>query len=98
MSGESGIGKIRLIREFLRFNNAGPGSRVQPLRLLTGRCYESEARVPYAMLAEALQPFTTAEWKPLLNNLPQIRRKQLARLLPELKLSVTESGSPLRAQ
>lgn len=91
VSGESGIGKSRLIREFLSFNTADPAGRVPPLRLLVGRCYESEARVPYAAWADALQSLTTAEWKPLLANLPPTWRQQLARLLPELAPSVTES-------
>lgn len=91
ISGESGIGKTRLIREFLHLNTAAPAGRVLPLRSLAGRCYESEARVPYAVWADALQPFTTAEWQPLLVNLPLTWRQQLARLLPALAPPVTES-------
>jgi DNA-binding SARP family transcriptional activator/tetratricopeptide (TPR) repeat protein len=91
VSGESGIGKTRLIREFLRLNAAVPAGRVLPLRSLAGQCYESEARVPYAVWADALQPFTTAEWLPLLADLPLTWRQQLARLLPALASPATES-------
>jgi predicted ATPase len=91
VSGEPGIGKTRLIREFLRLNTANPDGQSSPLRLLTGRCYESEARVPYSVWADTLQPFTTAEWQPLLTDLPLTWRKQIARLLPALAPSVIES-------
>ena len=91
VSGESGIGKTRLIREFLRLSIADPAGQVPPLRLLAGRCYESEARVPYAVWADALQHFTAAEWQPLLADLPLTWRQQLARLLPILAVPATES-------
>ena len=90
VSGESGIGKTRLIREFLRFNTKASARPVLPLRSLAGRCFESEARVPYAVWADALQPFTTDEWQPLLADLPLTWRQQLARLLPALAFPVTE--------
>ncbi|HKF38404.1 MAG TPA: AAA family ATPase [Ktedonobacteraceae bacterium] len=89
VSGESGIGKTRLIREFLRLSTAAPAEQLLPLRSLAGRCYESEARVPYAMWADALQPFTTAEWQSPLADLPLAWRQQLARLLPALASPVT---------
>ena len=91
VSGESGIGKTRLIREFLRLSTAAPAGQALPLRSLAGRCYESEARVPYAVWADALQPLTTPEWQPLLADLPRTWRQQLARLLPALAPLGTES-------
>ena len=83
--GESGMGKTQLVSEFIRRT-----SDQQPLRQLRGRCYEAELGAPYTMWSDALSPLGTAEWQPLLQDLPDIWRQQLARLVPGLAPSLDE--------
>ena len=83
--GESGMGKTQLVSEFIRRT-----SDQQPLRRLRGRCYEAELGAPYTMWSDALSPLGTAEWQPLLQDLPDIWRQQLARLIPGLARSLDE--------
>lgn len=90
VSGESGIGKTRLIKELLHTSTTGAVGRPLPVRWLAGRCYESEARAPYTMWSDALQPMSAADWQPLLADLALVWRQQLARLLPALAPTLGE--------
>ncbi len=80
VEGEPGIGKTRLVNEFL----AG-----QSLLTLTGSAYELEQTLPYHPVIEALRGLAVRpDWTllrgSLLANLPAIWAQETARLLPEL--------------
>ncbi len=81
VSGEAGLGKTRLVEVFLRRTNDRPHPTV---RALLGRCYAAETNAPYAMWADALQVIARPEWQGYLADLPEVWRRQLARLVPEL--------------
>jgi predicted ATPase/DNA-binding SARP family transcriptional activator len=96
ISGEAGIGKTRLVEEFMHRSLAGAAGSERPIRWLTGRCYEPEARTPYTMWADALDPLSTANWKSLLAGLPDVWLQQLARLTPKLApLAVDIEGASI---
>lgn len=92
--GEAGMGKTRLVDEFVR--------RVTRVRCLHGRCYEPEMHAPYTAWSDALRELATAEWEPLMSGVPDVWRRQVARLVPELDVSadhvegITEAESRLR--
>ena len=81
VSGEAGVGKTRLVEEFLR---RCAGRTKLPLRLFAGRCYAPESRAPYTMWADALQALSEPGWKSQLAGLAEVWRQQLARLVPAL--------------
>jgi len=84
IAGEAGIGKTRLVTEFISRSQEVATARAAPLCWLSGRCYRPEASAPYTMWGDALHPLATADWQPLLAGLPTVWRQQLARLVPEL--------------
>src|SRR4051812_24611292 len=51
IAGEAGIGKSRLVREFVARAEATEGG----VAILTGHCYDEDAPVPYAPLLDALR-------------------------------------------
>lgn len=80
--GEAGIGKSRLCMNFLRV------AAIQGGRILSGRCYAAEYRLPYGGLVEAL----ISGVKPGdMRRLTPAWAAVLAELLPEL---TEESGTP----
>jgi DNA-binding SARP family transcriptional activator/tetratricopeptide (TPR) repeat protein len=81
VSGEAGMGKTRLVAEFVRRST---GAAAAPVRCLSGQCYELEVHAPYTVWGDALQPLSTPDWGPLLADLAEVWRCQLARLVPEL--------------
>jgi predicted ATPase len=81
VSGEAGVGKTRLVEEFL---GRCAGRTEQSVRYLAGRCYAPESRAPYTMWADALQGLSSPDWQPYLAGLAQVWRQQLARLVPAL--------------
>jgi tetratricopeptide (TPR) repeat protein len=81
VSGEAGMGKTRLVAEFVRRST---GAAAPPVRCLSGQCYELEVHAPYTVWGDALQPLCTPDWQPLLAGLAEVWRRQLARLVPEL--------------
>ena len=82
IEGESGIGKSRLLEEFIEKRQESDA----PLVLL-GQARELEATLPYQPLLEALRTlFIQPQWPKLLRdlNLNPLWRTEVARLLPEL--------------
>jgi DNA-binding SARP family transcriptional activator len=81
MSGEAGVGKTRLVEEFLRrcVERAEP-----PVRYLAGRCYAPESRAPYTMWGDALQGLSRPDWEPCWGDLAEVWCQQVARLVPAL--------------
>ncbi|NIO71762.1 MAG: AAA family ATPase, partial [Anaerolineae bacterium] len=87
VSGEAGMGKTRLVAEFMRQSME---ATALPVRCLTGQCYEPEAQAPYTVWGDALQPLSTPDWQPLLTDLAEVWRRQLARLVPALATPADE--------
>ncbi|MFQ5856410.1 MAG: tetratricopeptide repeat protein [Anaerolineae bacterium] len=84
VAGEAGMGKTRLVAEFIHRSRGTAAGGGPSVCWLTGRCYEPEVRAPYTVWADALQPLSTADWQPLLEGLSEVWCQQLARLVPEL--------------
>jgi len=84
VAGEAGMGKTRLVTEFIRHSQEVATAQAVPIRWLSGRCYRPEACAPYTMWSDVLRPLLTADWQPLLTGLPTVWRQQLARLVPEM--------------
>jgi predicted ATPase/DNA-binding CsgD family transcriptional regulator len=84
VAGESGVGKTRLLRELIGKAEA------DGYRVLGGTCIElGEDELPYAPLVAALRPLhRTCE--PILDELSEGTRSELARLNPEIGEPSTE--------
>jgi DNA-binding SARP family transcriptional activator len=79
IEGEAGIGKTRLAEEFIQ------RVRDQAAPIISARCYEGEAILPYSLFADVLrgavaQPARARQ----LNRLPAVWLSEAARLVPEL--------------
>jgi len=83
VSGVAGIGKTRLVEEFVRWGDC------QAAATATSRCYGTVGRLPYAPLADWLR-------SPALRHSvaasPQVWRAELAGLLPELGVQPADGG------
>src|SRR5262245_21577466 len=77
--GEAGIGKSRLVAELM-----ATATRRQ-VRVLIGRCYETERILPFAPWVDALRTGQVVEEQELIDSLEPGWRAELARLLPELR-------------
>ena len=78
VAGESGVGKTRLLSELISVAEG------LDARVLGGACIEmGEDELPYAPLVAALRPLQRAG-DPVLAELPDSTRAELARLIPEL--------------
>jgi DNA-binding SARP family transcriptional activator/tetratricopeptide (TPR) repeat protein len=75
VSGEAGIGKSRLIKEFDR------SIQVEPLRVLSSRCYQAEEDLPYTPIVDGLMPLVRA----MVSDQSAVRERfrRLAYLLPD---------------
>src|SRR5262245_1987875 len=76
--GDPGVGKSRLAAE-VALQAARRGARV-----LVGRCFETEQRLPFAAWVDALREGGVPADSALINSLAPVWRRELARLLPEL--------------
>lgn len=79
VEGEAGIGKTRLVEEFLRWAVDARGAIV-----LSGRAFETEGRLPYQPLVEALRARLARERAPE-DLLEDVWLMELSRILPELR-------------
>lgn len=84
VEGEAGIGKTRLVREFLDW------ARAQGVSVLHGRAFETGGRLPYQAVVEALRPLTSD----LPAALSPTWLRELARILPELDEHAPELPDP----
>ena len=90
VSGESGVGKTRLLGELAR------RARDEGARVLSGECIElGEGELPYAPLVGALRPLVRAG-DPALLDLHEGARRELAALLPGLADGLGEAAVPVR--
>lgn len=78
VQGEPGIGKTRLMSEFLRW------LAVQPVEVLRGRALEAGGRLPYQPIVAALRQRLDQENAPE-DLLSDVWLAELSRLLPELR-------------
>jgi len=76
--GEAGIGKTSLLRI------VAADARRQGMRLLAGRCHESDQILPFAPWAGALRVGQIVQDLDVLGALEPVWRAELSRLLPEL--------------
>jgi ABC-type oligopeptide transport system substrate-binding subunit/DNA-binding SARP family transcriptional activator len=77
ISGEAGLGKSRLLQEFVT-------ERAGEAVVLFGSGYEAQGEIPYLPLVEALRPLlSTIDWTSL--GADRLILAQLLRLLPELR-------------
>lgn len=78
ISGEAGVGKTRLVQEFV------DPQRLQGVQVLHGRCYEFERLLPYQPVAEALQTLPPDVAGAAAAEAPEWVSAQVARLAPDL--------------
>jgi predicted ATPase len=83
IAGEAGIGKSRLVREFVARAEATEGG----VAILTGHCYDEDAPVPYAPLLDALRELVREQGAAVVAAAAGAWAGDLARLLPELVLA-----------
>jgi tetratricopeptide (TPR) repeat protein len=89
--GDAGVGKTRLAQELIQYIQKTGG------RMLAGRCYELEARMPFHPLAEALRAgLRETPWDEL-GQISPLWLEQLVKLVPELgeRLGRAPTQSPL---
>lgn len=79
ISGEAGVGKTRLLAEFLE--RASKGGRVE---VLEGHCYDEDPAVPYGPVIEALRGWIRRGGIARIADAAGVWTGDLARLLPEL--------------
>ncbi len=87
LEGEAGIGKSRLVRDFLRWASAHEGD------VLSGRAFEVGGRLPYQPLIDALRPRLDLENAPE-DLLADVWLAELGRLLPELRERYPDLPAP----
>ncbi|HLO18295.1 MAG TPA: AAA family ATPase, partial [Anaerolineales bacterium] len=95
LEGEPGIGKTRLVSEFV----ASQFSSKRPAVVLQGAAHELEQILPYQPIVEALRGlFARGEWKALSMqlDLEQVWLTELARLLPELLTYFPHVPAPMQ--
>lgn len=92
--GEAGVGKTRLMAEVEDAAARGPLADVRFSTVLVGRGHESMASVPYAALAEALEP-ALAVLDDSGTNLPDVWLRELGRLLPDVFVHRPDLYPPL---
>jgi predicted ATPase/DNA-binding SARP family transcriptional activator len=89
--GDAGVGKTRLAQELGQYVEKTSG------RMLAGRCYELEARMPFHPLAEALRAGLRETALDELTQVSPVWLEQLVKLVPELgeRLGRAPTQSPL---
>ena len=85
--GEAGIGKTRLVSEWVAW------ARAQGADVLVGQAFEMGGRLPYQPLVEALRGRLEAENAPE-DLLSDLWLAELARLLPELRVRYPDLPAP----
>src|SRR3989440_1502151 len=85
--GEAGIGKTRLVSEFVAW------VRAQGTDVLAGQAFEMGGRLPYQPLVEALRPRLEEENAPE-DLLDDLWLGELSRLLPELRVRYPDLPAP----
>jgi len=84
VSGIAGIGKTRLVEEFVRWADQQGGA------IATSRCYGTVGSLPYAPLADWLR---SPRLRDALSDLPEVWRAEIAGLLPEMGIQPLSTGA-----
>jgi predicted ATPase len=84
VSGVAGIGKTRLVEEFVRWADQQGGA------IAASRCYGTVGRLPYAPLTDWLR---SPALRHSLSTLPQVWRAELAGLLPEVGMQPSDPAA-----
>ena len=87
VAGEAGVGKTRLLREFL--GRLPPGARRGVLR---GHCYDEDPPVPYGPVVDALRSFARRHGAEAIARAAGPWAGPLTRLLPELGDPASTAG------
>src|SRR5262249_47257906 len=85
VTGESGIGKTRLVEELLLFASRRGVATAQ------AKCYAAEGRLAYAPVADWIR---SPALHPVLSSLPTSPLSELVRVLPELLVEQPGLGVP----
>src|SRR5207302_6503281 len=85
--GEAGIGKTRLVSEFIA------RVRAQGADILAGQAFEMGGRLPYQPLVQALRPRLEEENAPE-DLLDDLWLAELSRILPELRVRYPDLPAP----
>ena len=86
VTGESGIGKTRLLEELLNW-----ASR-RGISAAHARCYAAQGRLAYAPVADWIR---SPLLRPVLSGLPPSQLSELVRVLPELLVEHPQLGVPV---
>ena len=86
ITGESGIGKTRLVQEYCELY--APGSNI-----MTTRCRPTELNLPFQPIIELLRNnFSNADWQML----PQTWKESLSTILPEIRSQYKFQADPTK--
>ena len=90
LTGEAGMGKSRLAADFAHV------ALLRGVRTIVGHCHETDQILAFGPWAEALRQVGMAHIEPVVEDLGAARRRELARLVPELAPGGAPSnGEPL---
>src|SRR5215203_2449052 len=89
VEGEAGIGKTRLVEDFVAHVREAGATAV------VARCYSGEKSLAYGPLVEGLSAALVREGRDRLKDLPDASRQEAARLLPELSSPDSPPAPPL---
>jgi predicted ATPase/DNA-binding SARP family transcriptional activator len=89
VEGEAGIGKTRLVEDFVAHVREAGATAV------VARCYAGEKSLAYGPLVEGLSAALVREGSDRLKGLPEASRQEAARLLPELSSPDSPQAPPL---
>jgi len=86
VEGDGGLGKTRLVDEFARRVTARGAVH------LSGKCYEIEATLPYALIGDLLRSAETADLLPRPPQLKGVEHPPAAPILPDLRSNGAGNG------
>lgn len=90
LAGDAGVGKTRLVREFLRRARVRDG-----VEILEGHCYDEDPAVPYGPFVNAIRSFMHTVGVDAITHVAGPWKRDLAMLLPELGTpAAAESAEP----
>ncbi|HEY3228764.1 MAG TPA: AAA family ATPase, partial [Roseiflexaceae bacterium] len=90
LAGDAGIGKTRLLREFITHVRSSAGAEI-----LEGHCYDEHPASPYGPFVDALRAFARARGNAALAHAAGALANALAPLLPGLELpALRPTGDP----
>ncbi|MDR3575960.1 MAG: AAA family ATPase [Anaerolineaceae bacterium] len=101
IEGAPGIGKTRLVEEFIYLTQKQSRPAALPALIIKGVAHELEQGLPYQPVVDALRSLLTyPDWPVLRVNLdlPVVWLSEISRLLPELRTQITNIPDPLKSE